>query len=248
MNILGIIPARYASSRFPGKPLTVINGKPMIRRVYDQAKKAGSLSEVLVATDDDRIKKAVLEFDGNVIMTSTKHKSGTERCREVQEKFKSAGKNYDVIVNVQGDEPYIDPKQIDLVVSCFNKPEVQIATLVKKINSEDELFNTNVNKVVINRFDEAVYFSRQTIPFIQDVEKNNWFTSFNFYKHIGIYAYRADVLIEITELEISALEKAESLEQLRWIENGYKIKVIRTDLESKAVDTPDDLLKFMNKS
>ena len=248
MNILGIIPARYASSRFPGKPLTMINGKPMIRRVYEQAKKADSLSEVIVATDDDRIKKAVLEFDGNVIMTSTEHKSGTERCREVLEKSKSAGKNYDVIVNIQGDEPYIVPKQIDLVVSCFNKPEVQIATLAKKINSEEELFNPNVNKVIINKFDEAIYFSRQTIPFIQNVEKNNWLTSFNFYKHIGIYAYRADVLIEITELEITALEKAESLEQLRWIENGYKIKVIITELESHAVDIPDDLLKFMNKS
>ena len=248
MKILGIIPARYASTRFPGKPLTVINGKPMIQRVYEQAKKATSLTEVVVATDDERIKMAVLEFGGKVVMTSAKHKSGTERCREVLEKFRSTGKNFDIVVNIQGDEPYIAPQQIDLVVSCFDNSEVQIATLAKKINSKEELFNPNVNKVIINKFDNAVYFSRQTIPFIQNTEKNNWLTSYNFYKHIGIYAYRADVLIEITELEITSLEKAESLEQLRWIENDYKIKVIKTELESYAVDTPDDLLKFMNKS
>ena len=248
IKILGIIPARYASSRFPGKPLAIINGKSMIERVYRQASNAGSLSELIVATDDERIQKEILSFGGKVIITSNEHKSGTDRCYEVVEKLIKAGSNFDVIVNIQGDEPYIKPEQIDLVTSSFDDLKVQIATLVKKIKSRQELFNPNVNKVVLNQNKEAMYFSRNPIPYIQNHAKEDWLFSHNYFKHIGIYAYRTIILSEIIKLSVSSLEKAESLEQLRWLENGYKIKVLETEHESIAVDTPEDLSNFLNKS
>jgi len=248
MKILGIIPARYASSRFPGKPLAKINGKPMIQRVYEQSVKATSLSDLIVATDDKRIEKKVLDFGGKVMLTSTTHKSGTERCMEVIDELQADGNIFDVIINIQGDEPYINPKQIDQVASCFKSTDVQIATLIKKITTPEELFNPNVNKVIINKNHQAIYFRRQAIPFIQNSDKQGWIRKHDFYKHIGIYAYRTNILKEITKLDITPLEKAESLEQLRWLENGYKITVSETDMESYAVDTPDDLLKFLNKT
>lgn len=248
MKTLGIIPARFASSRFPGKPLAIINGKPMIQRVYEQAKKTKLLNDVIVATDDDRIKKAVEAFNGKAMFTSENHKSGTDRCFEVIEKLQMENQSYDVVVNIQGDEPYINPKQISQVVSCFTDSAVQIATLARQISSTDELFNDNINKVVINASNDAIYFSRFAIPFQQNILRENWLEKIRYFKHIGIYAYRSEILKEITRLKPSKLEIAESLEQLRWLENGYKIRVLKTDYESIAVDTPEDLSKFLNIS
>lgn len=241
MIIIGIIPARYASTRFPGKPLIDIDGKSMIQRVYEQAKKSDCLTDVIVATDDKRIEQHVNDFGGKVIMTSELHQSGTDRCFETMQKY--PGKT-DIVINIQGDEPFIHPGQIDEVASCFQTPDVQLATLVKQIDSAEELFNVNTPKVVINTNKEAIYFSRQTIPFIRGAKSEDWLKTHVFYKHIGIYAYKAAVLQEITSLKTTALEKAEGLEQLRWIENGYKIKVELTDYESVAVDVPDDLQKL----
>jgi len=240
MKILGIIPARYASTRFPGKPLVDIAGKSMIQRVYEQAKKCAQLSEVIVATDDDRIFEHVQAFGGKAIMTSSAHQSGTDRCAEVAEKYTE----YDVIINIQGDEPYIDPEQIGKLISCFNESATQIATLIKKISTEQELLNTNSPKVIINKNSEAIYFSRSPLPHIRGQEPQNWLQHFTYFKHIGIYGYRADILKQITKLPVSPLEKAESLEQLRWIENGYKIKVAETEIETIAIDTPEDLKKL----
>jgi 3-deoxy-manno-octulosonate cytidylyltransferase (CMP-KDO synthetase) len=241
MEIIGIIPARYASTRFPGKPLVDIGGKSMIRRVYEQAKKSASLSEVLVATDDERIAKHVEDFGGHAVMTDTAHQSGTDRCFEAVCKFSASA---DVVINIQGDEPFIHPGQIDLLASCFSEKNVEIATLVKKISSNEELFSVNTPKVLLNKHSDAVYFSRQTIPHIRGKEQSEWLQAFTFYKHIGIYGYRTEVLEKITALGQSPLELAEALEQLRWIENGYKLKVKITDFESVAVDVPADLGKL----
>jgi len=237
MKILGIIPARYASTRFPGKPLVDIAGKSMIQRVYEQAKKCAQLSEVIVATDDDRIFEHVQGFGGKTVMTSSTHQSGTDRCAEVAEKHPE----YDVIINIQGDEPYIDPEQISKLISCFNDTDTQLATLIKKVSNEQELHSTNSPKVIINKNSEAIYFSRSPLPHIRGQEPQNWLQHFTYFKHIGIYGYRADILKQITKLPVSPLEKAESLEQLRWIENGYKIKVAETEIETIAIDTPEDL-------
>ena len=240
MKILGIIPARYASTRFPGKPLVDIAGKSMTQRVYEQAKKCTHLTEVIVATDDERIFKHVIAFGGIAIMTSPDHQSGTDRCAEVALQYPQ----YDVIINIQGDEPYIDPEQISKLAACFNNTETQIATLVKKVKSIDELLNPNSPKVVINKLSEAVYFSRSPLPHIRGQEQENWLDYYTYFKHIGIYGYRADILQQITKLPVSPLEKAESLEQLRWIENGYRIKIAETELETYSVDTPGDLLNL----
>lgn len=237
MNILGIIPARYASSRFPGKPLVDIAGKSMIQRVYEQAAKCVNLTDVMVATDDDRIFDHVINFGGKAVITGDNHKSGTDRCAEVA----AIHTDYEVIINIQGDEPYIDPEQISKLAACFAAPDVQIATLIKRIKSEQELHNPNSPKVVINKMNEAVYFSRSALPHIRGEEPENWLEFYTYFKHIGIYGYRADVLQKITKLEVSSLEKAEALEQLRWIENGYRIKVAETEFETYAVDTPADL-------
>jgi 3-deoxy-manno-octulosonate cytidylyltransferase (CMP-KDO synthetase) len=246
MKSIGIIPARYDSSRFPGKPLADINGKPMIQRVYEQAKKAGSLSAVYVATDDERIFNAVKQFGGSVLMTSTAHPSGTDRCNEVAKLLSGEGQLFEVVVNIQGDEPYIHPDQINLVVSCFSDPETGIATLACKISAAEDLFNSSVNKVVLDKAGNALYFSRNPIPYQQHADREDWLKNHVYYKHIGIYAYRASVLSKISDLEPSSLEKAESLEQLRWLENGYRIRVVETVHESRAVDRPDDLAKFTN--
>ncbi len=220
----------------------------MIQRVYEQASKAKSIYKVIVATDDDRISEAVLKFGGKVMLTSKDHTSGTERCQEVMSRFKASNEIYDVIVNIQGDEPYIQPDQIDAVTQCFEDQNVQIATLAKKINAQDELFNPNVNKIIVNQKNEAIYFSRHPIPYLKNTEKDKWLEVYDFYKHIGIYAYRSSVLEEITKLKATPLEKAESLEQLRWLENGYCITVQETVHDSIAVDVPEDLSKFINMS
>ena len=244
MKILGIIPARYASTRFPGKPLTVINGKSMIQRVYEQSLKAEHLTDVVVATDDQRIYDAVISFGGKVMMTSSEHNSGTDRCCEIIENI---GSKYDAVVNIQGDEPFINPEQIDQIASLISTEESQIASLCKPIKDEDELFDENVVKVVFNKDYKALYFSRQTIPFLRKVEKDEkkWMEQRTFYKHIGIYAYKADVLKSIARLPQSSLELAECLEQLRWMENSYEIKMGITEYESYSIDTPQDVEKCL---
>jgi 3-deoxy-manno-octulosonate cytidylyltransferase (CMP-KDO synthetase) len=246
MHILGIIPARYHSSRFPGKPLVDIAGKPMIQRVYEQALLSQTLSEVIVATDDERIMKAVEGFQGKAILTRSDHNSGTERCSEVVDSMQIKGKTFDLVINIQGDEPYINPLQIDEVAACFDDPSVSIATLARRIESEKELFDPNVVKVVFGHAGDALYFSRHPIPYRQKVEKAQWLTGLAYFKHIGIYAYQPEVLKKITTLQSSILEQAESLEQLRWLENGFQIRVSKTHFDSHAIDTPDDLSKFFN--
>lgn len=248
MKALGIIPARYASTRFPGKPLAMIQGKPMIRRVYEQAQKATSLSEVYVATDDERIVKAVLDFGGKVKMTSSEHQSGTDRCAEVLDLLEKEGNVFEIVVNIQGDEPIINPGQIDIVIESFKDASVDISTLAKKIETTDELFNPNVIKVVKDLFDNAIYFSRHPLPFQQNKVQSTWLEGFDYFKHIGIYAFRSEILKSVTQLKRSPLEISESLEQLRWLENGYAIRIEETGYESIAVDTPEDLLKFSNIS
>ena len=243
--IIGIIPARFGSTRFPGKPLIDIRGKTMIQRVYEQARKCGDLADVIVATDDERIEKAVSDFGGNVCLTSIHHPTGTDRCAEVVEKLKLA---CDSVVNIQGDEPFIEPEQISLLCSCFTDERTQIATLVRKITSPRTLFDPNAPKVLINEDGFALYFSRQTIPHLRGIEEKNWINNHSFYQHIGIYGYRVEVLKKITKLKPSALEKAESLEQLRWIEHGYKIKTAITSVESIAIDTPDDLKRMLEST
>ncbi len=241
IKIVGIIPARYASTRFPGKPLIDIGGKTMIQRVYEQAKKSKSLSDVIVATDDEKIEKHVISFGGKVVMTNTTHQSGTDRCFEAIEKF---DKTADVVINIQGDEPFIHPEQIDIAAKCFENKEVQIATLAKAIDNNADLFNPNVPKVIIDKNGYGIYFSRHALPYLRGKENNEWHNLHTYYKHIGLYAYRKDVLGKLTALKQSSLELAESLEQLRWIENGYKIKVEITDYESVAIDAPEDLKKL----
>lgn len=236
---IGIIPARYASTRFPGKPLVEIQGKSMIERVYEQAQKVEALTKVVVATDDERIYNHVTSFDGEVIMTAANHRSGTDRCAEVLTKL---GKNnFDVVVNIQGDEPFINPIQISQLCQIMSQGDAELATLIKQIDDAQTLFNENIVKVVQDKQGNALYFSRNPIPFLRGVEKDNWLEKTNYYKHIGLYAYRADVLLEIAKLEPSTLEIAESLEQLRWLEQGYRIHCGVTLLETKGIDTPEDL-------
>jgi len=241
MRILGVIPARYESSRFPGKPLIDIAGKSMIERVYRQCLKSSSLSKVIVATDDQRISDHVSSFGGNVVMTSNTHQSGTDRCAEVANNYPE----FDVLINIQGDEPMIDPNQIDLLSKCFEDPKTNIATLVKKISTNEELFNENTPKVILNKNKEAILFSRTAIPFLRGKTRDSWIEHYTYYKHIGIYGFRTNILQELTKLPLSGLETAEALEQLRWIENGYRIHAAITVKESQAVDTPEDLEKLL---
>ena len=237
MKVLGIIPARYASTRFPGKPLIAIGGKTMIERVYTQCIKS-DLTEVIVATDDSRILHHVNTF-GKAVMTSNHHQSGTDRCHEVA---KNLHEEFDYVVNVQGDEPFIDPNQINLLLAMLDM-ETQIATLIKKIENPEHLFNSNVVKVVKALSDHALYFSRSPIPHVRGKEEKDWLSNQSFYKHIGMYAYRTDILKELASLAQTQLEKVESLEQLRWLENGYIIRTAETDQETFGIDTPDDLKK-----
>jgi 3-deoxy-manno-octulosonate cytidylyltransferase (CMP-KDO synthetase) len=271
MKILGIIPARYASSRFMGKPLVEIGGKTMIQRVYEQALKAKCLSKVIVATDDERIFNHVKSFGGEVMMTAEGHPSGTDRCAEVVLKMnidelfegmnprktivfegikaKRKKTTYDIVVNIQGDEPFIDPSQIDKVVEILSnseKGDFSISTLVKKIDNEELIHNPNVVKCVFSAKNKALYFSRSPIPYLRNTPPSNWLSTGEFYKHLGLYAYKTSVLLGITKLPPSRLEQLESLEQLRWLENGYEIGVAVTDIETIGIDTPEDLLKIKN--
>jgi len=236
-NILGVIPARYNSTRLPGKALVHLGHKPMILHVLERVKQANTLTQVVVATDDERIFDAVKTAGGHAVMTSAKHPSGTDRCAEALEHFEE---QFDAVVNIQGDEPFIHPEQIDLVGKLLQEG-ADIATLVKAIDTKEELFNTSVVKAVVNRRGEALYFSRHAIPFYRNAQQDEWHRHGAYYKHIGIYGYRRNVLKELTRLMVSPLELAESLEQLRWLDHGYKIQTAVTHYDSIGVDTPEDL-------
>lgn len=249
MKYTAIIPARYASTRFPAKPLAMLCGKPVIQRVYEQVSRV--LDDVFVATDDERIFRAVENFGGRAVMTREDHKSGTDRCFEAYQKI---GNKADVVINIQGDEPFIHPDQICTLQACFQDPATQIATLVKPFTAADglqALQNPNSPKVVISDDNRALYFSRSVIPYLRGIPQEEWLSRHVFYKHIGLYAYRAETLREITVLPQSTLEKAESLEQLRWLDHGYVIKVGQTDRETIGIDTPEDLVRaedFLKKN
>ena len=246
MKILGVIPARYASSRFPGKPLVAINGKTMIRRVYEQAIQCNDLEKVIVATDHEAIFNHVSLFGGNVLMTGEHHRSGTERCHEVVRKLHDCGEDWDCVINIQGDEPYIEPRQISQLAACIKNPRTRLATLIKKISSPEELASQNVVKVVVDKQGYAMFFSRSMIPFVRGKDQQEWLSAATFYKHIGIYGYQTPTLMKIVGLPFSELEQSESLEQLRWLDHGYKIRARITEYESIAIDSPADLLKITN--
>ncbi len=240
--IAGIIPARYASSRFPGKSLFDIQGKTMIRRVYEQAKKSASLQKVVVATDDKRIFDHVVSFGGEAVMTASDHPSGTDRCWDAVRQLKDA---YQYVINIQGDEPFIDPSQIDTLAGLLQDGTTELATLMIPVNNYEYLFDTGEVKIVLNDKMEALYFSRMAIPFLKGIEQVEWHKHHVYYRHVGMYAYRTDILKKITKLPVSSLERAESLEQLRWLENGYKIKCAITHFESHCIDTPEDVEKIL---
>lgn len=239
MKFIALIPARFQAVRFPGKPLANLAGKPVIQWVYENVSHA--LDNVWVATDDRRIYDAVASFGGNAVFTSSAHRSGTDRCAEAASILKKET-DFDVVINVQGDEPFIKAEQINQLMACFDV-QTEIATLIKKIDTEEELLNPNRPKAVIDSNHNALYFSRSTIPFIRNESNENWLQSHNFWAHVGMYAYTYDVLQKITLLNPGKLEKAESLEQLRWLENGYRIKTAETNFQSIGIDTPDDLEK-----
>ncbi len=246
MKVIGIIPARYGSVRFPGKPLADIGGKTMIRRVYENS--AEVLENIIVATDDKLIYDEVVSFGGKVVMTSAKHKSGTDRCAEALKKYEiTKNKVFDIVINIQGDEPFLHKEHLQKLITCFDDSKTEIATLVKKININEDVFDPNKPKVVFDKNKKAIYFSRSAIPYLRNSEKKEWHLKHNYFKHIGIYAYRIDILKKITNLDISGLEIAESLEQNRWIENGFKIKIDITDKESVSIDTPADLDRLLKK-
>lgn len=238
MKFIGIIPARYASTRFPGKPLAMLGGKPVIQHVYEKA--AAVLGTAYVATDDVRIEECVKSFGGNVVMTRNDHKSGTDRIAEAMEKI---GGDWDVVVNIQGDEPFIDKSQIEEICHCFDDADTEIATLGKPFETMEAVLNPNSPKIITDLKGYAMYFSRSVIPFVRGKEQQEWLENFPYLKHLGIYAYKCEVLRQITKLPQSPLEIAESLEQLRWLQNGYKIKVGKTDVETVGIDTPEDLKK-----
>lgn len=239
MKVVGIIPSRYASTRFPGKPLAMIKGKTMIRRVCEQAWKS-KLDAVVVATDDVRIADEVMGFGGRYVMTDPNHRSGTDRCCEALDIL---GNQYDAVVNIQGDEPFVDPRQIDLLVDLISQEDVQLASLARRMDDEEELFSPNTVKVVMDKEGRAMYFSRSPIPFMRNVDKEQWLELGDFYQHVGIYAYKADALRNIAAMQPTALELSESLEQLRWLENGMEIRMAVTDSVNVSIDTPADLAK-----
>lgn len=234
MKILAIIPARYASTRFPGKPLVEINGKSMISLVYEQAKQVNAFSKIIIATDDERIFQHVKDFGGDAMITSADHQSGTDRCGEV---IIELNEEFDIVINIQGDEPFIQPAQLELLLTAFNDPTTEIATLAKQISTPEEIENPNLVKVVFSLDHNALYFSRSAIPYPRNRYEN-------YFKHIGIYAYRSEILKQIIRLSPTPLEIAESLEQLRWLENGYKIRIVETEIETTAIDTREDLDKL----
>ncbi|MBE2289454.1 MAG: 3-deoxy-manno-octulosonate cytidylyltransferase [Chitinophagaceae bacterium] len=242
--IAGIIPARYASSRFPGKPLADIGGKSMIQRVYEQVSGSKSLSTIVVATDDERIATHVEAFGGKVVMTGTHHPSGTDRCFDALQQLDPG---YKYVINIQGDEPFIDPAQIDELAAVLADGTTEIATQMIPVATHEELFDRGEVKIVLNTQMEALYFSRMVIPFIKGIDEKEWHLHHKYFRHVGMYAYRTDILERLTELSVSALEQAESLEQLRWLESGYKIKCVPTTYDSHCVDSPGDIEKVIKR-
>lgn len=243
-KILAVIPTRYSSSRFPGKPLVDIAGKSMIHRVYMQAKKASLIDKVVIATDDERIYSHITAFGGDVVMTSQRHHSGTDRCAEVVRMRKFSA--FDTIINIQGDEPLIDPGQIDMLADLFIKKTPELATLVSVIDNNEDLINPNIVKVILGENRKALYFSRTPIPFVKGVEQNNWLKKYTFYRHVGIYGYSHNALLEISRLDASHNEKAESLEQLRWLDNGMEIYTEISNHISYSIDSPEDVQKVID--
>ncbi len=242
MKVLGVIPARYASTRFPGKPLVDIGGKSMIERVYAQVRKATLIDHVVVATDDIRIMEHVQGFGGNVVLTSQDHPSGTDRCFEA---LQQVGEDFQYVINIQGDEPFIRPEQIDLLAALLDG-DTFIATLVKELKDEESLFNPNIVKAVVSQQGQALYFSRSPIPHARNIAEKDWLSKHKYFKHIGLYGYRADILEQLTKLPPSPLELVESLEQLRWLDNGYIIQTAETKSETIGIDTPEDLQRALD--
>ena len=242
MRILGIIPARYGSSRFPGKPLLDLKGKTMIQRVVEGASKAALLTDLVVATDDQRIADEVLRFGGKVMMTDSNHPTGTDRCAEV---LRNLPESYDVVINIQGDEPLVDARQLDQLLQAFSNPDVQIATLASRKIEMEDILNPNRIKLVVDKHHNALYFSRSPIPNFANA-KGEPLEIYPFLRHIGLYAYRSEVLFQLSKLEETPLEKIESLEQLRWLYNGYSIRVVETEIETPNIDTPEDVEKVLN--
>ena len=240
--IVGIIPARYASTRFPGKPLIDIQGKTMIHRVYEQALKSKHLDKVIVATDDERIFNHVKDFGGEAVITAEHHPSGTDRCWDALQQLKG---NFQYVINIQGDEPFIQPEQIDELAAILKDGTVELATQMILVDNHEILFDKGEVKIVLNTNKEALYFSRMVIPFIKGVDEKDWHLHHDYYRHVGMYAYRKDILEKITKVPVSSLEKSESLEQLRWLENGFKIKCVTTKYESHCIDTPEDVEKVL---
>ncbi len=243
MKVLGLIPARYASTRFPGKPLALLGGKTMIERVCEQVEKAKTIHQFAVVTDDERIFKHIQKLGHPVFDSNPAHQSGTDRCAEVAAEFS----DFDLVVNIQGDEPFIQPEQIDLLVNFMKKSDFKIGTLAKKITEAEKIFNPNIVKTVFDKNGKGLYFSRSPIPHQRGFDEKDWITKGTFYKHIGLYAFRRKVLLEVAKLETSTLEKSEKLEQLRWLENGYSIGIKETHLETVGIDTPSDLEKAKKK-
>jgi len=242
--IAGIIPARFASTRFPGKPLADIDGKTMIQRVYEQASLSKYLDVIVVATDDERIYDHVLSFGGKAVMTASHHPSGTDRCFEA---LTMLGEGYEYVINIQGDEPFIVPEQIDELAIVLKEGGVEIATQMIAVSDYESLFDKGEVKIVLNDKMEGMYFSRMVIPYLKGVDEKEWHMHHSYYRHVGMYAYRSNILAQITKLPVSSLEKAESLEQLRWVEKGYKIKCVPTTYESHCIDTPEDLVRLKKK-
>lgn len=240
--IVAIIPARYASTRFPGKPLIEILGKPMIQRVYEQVKQCKSIDKVVVATDDQRIAETVRSFGGEVLMTASDHPSGTDRCWDAYRQLKE---KYKYVINVQGDEPFIEPGQVDELGYVLKNEDVELATQMIAVDNHEILFDKGEVKIVLNENNEALYFSRMVIPFIKGVDEAYWHEHHTYYRHVGMYAYRVDILEKLTQLPVSTLEKAESLEQLRWLQHGFRIKCVLTKYDSHCIDTPDDVEKVL---
>ena len=244
MKAVGIIPSRYASTRFPGKPLLDIHGKSMIQHVYEQSAKSASLHKLVVATDDSRIFEHVQSFGGEVLMTGADHANGTDRCWDALQQL---GTDYQYVINIQGDEPFIDPRQIDELAAVLQDGMVELATQMIPVSTHEELFDRGEVKIVLNDKMEALYFSRMVIPFIKGKDEKEWHLHFNYHRHVGMYAYRRDVLEEISKIPVSSLEQAESLEQLRWLEHGFRIKCVPTAFESHCIDTPEDVGKVMRR-
>ena len=254
MKTLAIIPARYASTRFPGKPLALLCGKPVIQWVWERVRAIGAVTDAVVATDDERIMQAVEAFGGRAMMTSDRHRSGTDRCGEVLQMLEDEGKHYDVVVNVQGDEPFVDARQIETLLAAFSpvsgstfNPETEIGSLMCPIRSLEELLSPNNVKVVCDKRGDALYFSRQPIPYMRGVEQGQWLERGEYFKHVGIYAFRTEVLKLVVTLAPAALEVSESLEQLRWLASGYRIRMCVTDHTNIGIDTPEDLVEAERK-